>query len=89
MPDSDVSETTSSFPNTTPIVAPLLQRWRYSYWLGTFAADAHRILLGRQTPAIFAPHAASKSFSNNFDERAVLKRMFGAVFVRALVSFLR
>jgi len=37
----------------TPIVAPLLQRWRYSHWLGAFAADAHRVLLGRQAPTIF------------------------------------
>jgi uncharacterized membrane protein YbhN (UPF0104 family) len=37
----------------TPIVAPLLQRWRYSYWLGTFAADAHRVLLGPRAPTIF------------------------------------
>ena len=37
----------------TPIVAPVLQRWRYSYWLGTFAADAHRVLLGRRAPTIF------------------------------------
>jgi glycosyltransferase 2 family protein len=37
----------------TPIVAPLLQRWRYSYWLGAFAADAHRVLLGPRAPTIF------------------------------------
>ena len=37
----------------TPVVAPLLQRWRYSHWLGTFAADAHRVLLGPSAPIIF------------------------------------
>ena len=37
----------------TPIAAPLLQRWRYSYWLGSFAADAHRVLLGPRAPTIF------------------------------------
>jgi hypothetical protein len=37
----------------TPIVAPLLQRWRYSYWVGAFAADAHRVLLG---PRADHPH---------------------------------
>lgn len=37
----------------TPIIPPLLQRWRYSYWLGTFEADAHRVLLGRRAPIIF------------------------------------
>lgn len=36
----------------TPIVAPLLQRWRYSYWVGAFAADAHRVLLGPRAPTI-------------------------------------
>jgi hypothetical protein len=28
---------------TAPRIAPLLQRWRYSYWIGTFAADVHRV----------------------------------------------
>jgi glycosyltransferase 2 family protein len=37
----------------TPVVAPLLRRWRYSYWLGTFAADAHLVLLGPRAPTIF------------------------------------
>jgi glycosyltransferase 2 family protein len=37
----------------TPMVAPLLQRWRYSYWMGTFAVDAHRVLLGARAPTIF------------------------------------
>ena len=37
----------------TPMVSPLLQRWRYSYWIGTFAADAHRVLLGPRAPMIF------------------------------------
>jgi glycosyltransferase 2 family protein len=37
----------------TPRIAPLLQRWRYSYWIGTFAADAHRVLLGPRAPTIF------------------------------------
>jgi uncharacterized membrane protein YbhN (UPF0104 family) len=38
----------------TPCLAPLLQRWRFTYWLGTFAADAHRVLLGRRSPLILA-----------------------------------
>ncbi len=38
----------------TPRLAPLLQRWRFTYWLGTFAADAHRVLLGRRSPLILA-----------------------------------
>jgi len=37
----------------TPRIAPLLQRWQYSYWIGTLATDAHRVLLGRQAPTIF------------------------------------
>jgi len=37
----------------TPRIAPLLQRWRYSYWIGTFAADAHRVLLGPRAPVVF------------------------------------
>ena len=37
----------------TPRLAPLLQRWRYSYWIGTFAADTSRVLLGSQAPVIF------------------------------------
>jgi hypothetical protein len=38
---------------STPRLAPLLRRWRYSYWIGTFATDAHRVLLGPWAPAIF------------------------------------
>jgi glycosyltransferase 2 family protein len=37
----------------TPRIAPLLQRWRYSYWIGTLAADAHRVLLGPRAPTVF------------------------------------
>jgi len=36
----------------TPRLAPLLQRWRLTYWLGAFALDAHRVLLGRRSPLI-------------------------------------
>lgn len=36
----------------TPRIAPLLQRWRYSYWIGTFAADAHRVLLGPRASVV-------------------------------------
>ena len=42
---------------STPRLAPLLQRWRYSYWIGTFAADAHRVLLGPRAPIIFGAAA--------------------------------
>jgi glycosyltransferase 2 family protein len=31
----------------------LLQRWRYSYWIGTLAVDAHRVLLGPRAPNVF------------------------------------
>ena len=41
----------------TPRLAPLLQRWRYSYWIGTLAADAHRVLLGPRAPLIFGAAA--------------------------------
>jgi glycosyltransferase 2 family protein len=37
----------------TPRIVPLLQRWRYSYWIGTFAADSHRVLLGPRAPYVF------------------------------------
>ena len=37
----------------TPRIAPLLQRWRYSYWIGTLAIDAHRVLLGPRAPKVF------------------------------------
>jgi uncharacterized membrane protein YbhN (UPF0104 family) len=35
-----------------PRIAPVLQRWRYSYWIGTFASDAHRALVGPQAVRI-------------------------------------
>jgi uncharacterized protein (TIRG00374 family) len=38
----------------TPRVVPVLQRWRYSFWIANFIADAHRVLLGRQGPGIIA-----------------------------------
>lgn len=38
---------------STPLIAPPLQGWRYSYWIGVLAADAHRALLGRQAVKIF------------------------------------
>lgn len=41
----------------TPRLAPLLQRWRYSYWIGTLAADAYRVLLGPRAPLIFGAAA--------------------------------
>ena len=37
-----------------PKVVPLLARWRYSRWIATLAADVHRVLLGRRSPAIIA-----------------------------------
>jgi hypothetical protein len=37
---------------STPLIAPPLQGWRYSYWIGVLAADAHRAL-GRQAVKIF------------------------------------
>jgi uncharacterized membrane protein YbhN (UPF0104 family) len=36
----------------TPIFVPLLARWRYSRWIGTLAASAHRVLIGGKSPAI-------------------------------------
>jgi uncharacterized membrane protein YbhN (UPF0104 family) len=36
----------------TPVFVPLLARWRYSRWIGTLAASAHHVLLGRKSPAI-------------------------------------
>ena len=36
----------------TPRIVPLLQRWRYSRWIGALAADARRVLLGRKSPVI-------------------------------------
>jgi hypothetical protein len=41
----------------TPVVAPLLRRWGYSYWLGTFAADAHRFCSDAGLPP-FSAHAS-------------------------------
>jgi len=47
----------------TPRLAPLLQRWRFTYWLGTFAVDARHVLLGRRSPLIigatFAIHLST------------------------------
>jgi glycosyltransferase 2 family protein len=47
----------------TPLLAPVLRRWRLTYWLGTFATDAHRVLLGRRSPLIlgstFAIHLST------------------------------
>ncbi len=40
-------------PLQAPRLAPLLQRWRYSYWIGTFVADTRRVFLGSQAPVIF------------------------------------
>ena len=37
-----------------PKIAPLLGRWRYSRWIGSLAADAHRVLLGRKSATILA-----------------------------------
>jgi glycosyltransferase 2 family protein len=36
----------------TPVFVPLLERWRYSRWIGDLAASAHRVLLGRKSLAI-------------------------------------
>jgi uncharacterized membrane protein YbhN (UPF0104 family) len=36
----------------TPVFVQLLARWRYSRWIGTLAASAHHVLLGRKSPAI-------------------------------------
>jgi uncharacterized membrane protein YbhN (UPF0104 family) len=36
----------------TPAFVPLLARWRYSRWIGTLAASAHRVLIGGKSPAI-------------------------------------
>lgn len=35
-----------------PILVPLLARWRYSRWIATLAAGAHRVLLGSKSPVI-------------------------------------
>jgi glycosyltransferase 2 family protein len=37
-----------------PRFAPFLVRWRYSYWIGIFTADAHRVFLGSRSPVILA-----------------------------------
>jgi glycosyltransferase 2 family protein len=47
----------------TPRIAPLLQRWRYSYWIGTFAADAHRVLLGPRAPIMFGAACLIHAFT--------------------------
>jgi hypothetical protein len=36
----------------TPRIAPVLQRWRYSYWIGSFAVDTRRALYGPQAAKI-------------------------------------
>jgi uncharacterized membrane protein YbhN (UPF0104 family) len=36
----------------TPVFVPLLARWRYSRWIGALAEGAHRVLLGRKSPAV-------------------------------------
>ena len=36
----------------TPRIAPLLQRWRYSYWIGSLAVDTRRALFGSQAAKI-------------------------------------
>jgi uncharacterized membrane protein YbhN (UPF0104 family) len=38
----------------TPVLAPLLARWRYSRWAGLLATDVHRVLLGRSGPVVLA-----------------------------------
>src|SRR6266568_2020447 len=35
-----------------PTIVPLLARWRYSRWLASLSADAHRVLLGPRSPLI-------------------------------------
>lgn len=47
----------------TPRLAPLLQGWRFTYWLGTFAVDAHRVLLGRRSPLILGATFAIHFFT--------------------------
>ena len=42
----------------TPWLGPLLQRSRFTYWLGAFAADAHRVLFGRRSPLILGTSCA-------------------------------
>ena len=37
-----------------PQMVPILQRWRYSREIGTFAAAARRVLIGPRSPAILA-----------------------------------
>lgn len=38
----------------TPVIAPLLERWRYSRWAGTLARAARHVLFGPRAPAILA-----------------------------------
>jgi uncharacterized membrane protein YbhN (UPF0104 family) len=38
----------------TPLIVPLLQRWRYLRLVGVFAAEARRVLIGPRGPAILA-----------------------------------
>lgn len=40
-----------------PRLAPLLGRWRYTSWIGDFAADAYRVLVGPRAGRIFATSA--------------------------------
>jgi glycosyltransferase 2 family protein len=35
-----------------PVLVSLLARWRYSRWIATLAAGAHRVLLGSKSPVI-------------------------------------
>ena len=81
---------------STPRIAPLLRRWRYSNWIGIFAADAHRVLLGPQATIIFGAsclihtltiinvwsvsHAQGLSLSM-FDSAVLFTVMIGVVLV--------
>jgi len=38
----------------TPLVVPLLARWRYTRWIAMLAADARGVLIGRKSPVILA-----------------------------------
>ena len=37
-----------------PLLVPILERWRYTREIGTFAAAARRVLIGPRSPAILA-----------------------------------
>jgi glycosyltransferase 2 family protein len=37
-----------------PLLVPILERWRFTREIGTFAAAARRVLIGRRSPAILA-----------------------------------